>query len=206
MNENIKEKAVAYMDNIQGDIFVPKRFPVNFGTEENALVRFLGCYGAIVRSRGMEFQMDDSTLSKVEKVVKWIFSSKKRGLLLCGTLGNGKTTMLRTFKTLLGSKAVYYEAQALYDFYKTNQTLPRIAMDEVLLIDDLGAEPSTYNEFGEKRYPLAELLLARYKQNATTVIATNCSLSQIGELYGDRVHDRIKEMFVMIRYVEPSYR
>lgn len=206
MNEDLKDKASAYMDRIQEKLYAPPRFPVSFGTIEDAQVRFLGTYGAIVRSRGVEFKMDNATTSKVEKVVTWISSSQKRGLLLCGTLGNGKTTMLKTFKMLLGSGAVYYEAQALYDYYKTNQSYPRISMNEVLLIDDLGVEPSVYNEFGEKRYPLAEILLARYRQNATTIIATNCSFQQIGERYGDRVYDRIKEMFVMIKYLEPSYR
>lgn len=206
MDEVLKDKVAAYMAAIQGRISTPRRFPIDFVSEEDSLVRVLGCYGAVVRSRGVDFLMDDPTVAKVEKVVKWIFESSKRGLLLCGTLGNGKTTMLRTFAMLFGSKAVYFEAQALYDYYRSNLSLPHISVNDVLLIDDLGAEPNSYNDFGEKRYPLAELLLARYRQNATTIIATNCSLAQIGELYGDRVHDRMKEMFAMIRYVEPSYR
>ena len=206
MDEALKEKAAAYMARVQDRIQTLRRFPVDFASEEDALVSILGMYGAVVRSRGVNFSMDDSTVAKVEKVVRWIFSSEKRGLLLCGTLGNGKTTMLNVFKNLLGSRAVFYEAQALYDYYKANQSLPQIPMNVVLLIDDLGAEPSSYNDFGEKRYPLADILLARYRQNATTIIATNCNMAQLGELYGDRVHDRMREMFVMIKYVEPSYR
>jgi DNA replication protein DnaC len=206
MDEGLKVKAAAYMAGISGKVAVTPRFPVSFGTQENALVSILGTYGAVVKGRGVDFRMDDATVSKVEKVVKWIFESNKRGLLLCGTLGNGKTTMLTTFKMLFGPRAVYYEAQALYDYYKLNQTLPRIMMNDVLLIDDLGVEPNSYNEFGDRRYPLADIILARYRQNATTIIATNCTLEQIGEQYGDRVRDRMKEMFAMIKYIEPSYR
>lgn len=206
MDEALKDKAAEYMARVQDRIPTLRRFPVDFASEDDALVSILGMYGAVVRSRGVDFSMDDNTVAKVEKVVRWIFRSQKRGLLLCGTLGNGKTTMLNVFRHLLGSRAVLYEAQALYDYYKANQTLPHIPMNTVLLIDDLGVEPNSYNDFGDKRYPLAELLLARYRQNATTVIATNCSMAQLGELYGDRVQDRMREMYVMIRYVEPSYR
>ena len=114
--------------------------------------------------------------------------------------------MLRALKFLFGSQAVYMEAQSAYDYFKQNQTLPPVSPKEVLLIDDLGVEPSAYNDFGQVRYPLAELLMARYRTNSTTIIATNCTFEQLGERYGDRVQDRMKEMFAMITYIEPSYR
>lgn len=206
MDDKVKQMASSYMTKAESIIPERSRFPVSFAPEEQTMAQLLGLYGAMVKNRGVEFDMDDNTISKVEKVTKWLLDSKKRGLLLCGTLGNGKTTMLRSLKYMFNSHAVYYEAQAIYDYFKVNQSLPQISMNDVLLIDDLGAEPNSYNDFGEKRYPLAEVLLARYRQNAPTVIATNCTLEQIGELYGDRVYDRIKEMFAMIKYIEPSYR
>ena len=206
MDDRTKELARQYMQKVSENIPRTEKFPVRLCDEQSMTITLLGVYGSMVESRGVEFRMDEATLTKVEKVVKWMYSSNKRGLLLCGTLGNGKTTMLRTIKHLFGSRAVYMEAQGIYDYFKQNQSLPEISSRDILLIDDLGVEPSGYNDFGEMRYPLAELLMKRYKFNATTIIATNFTFEQIGETYGDRVQARMKEMFGLISYTEPSYR
>lgn len=196
-----------YMKSVSEKIPRTEKFPVPLPeSQERMAGMLLGAYGAVVMSRDMDLQMDDATVSKVEKVVKWMYESRRRGLLLCGTLGNGKTTMLRAIRNLIGTKVVYLEAQAVYDHFRKNQCFPDIPGDAVLLIDDLGVEPPTYNDFGEIRYPLTELLMRRYKGNLTTVIATNKTFEQIGETYGDRLQDRMREMFAVIKYVEPSYR
>ncbi len=206
MDDQTKKLAMNYMKTVSENIPRTDKFPVQLGDREVMAAKLLGCYGAMVGSRGMDFFMDDNTQSKVDSVVKWMYASKKRGLLLCGTIGNGKTTMLRTLNYLFGGKAVYMEAQCIYDHFRENRSFPSIPRNTILLIDDLGVEPPSYNDFGEIRYPLAELLMARYRQNATTVIATNYNLDQIGQAYGDRVLDRMKEMFAQITYIEPSYR
>lgn len=206
IDENTLKLASQYRQKVSESISRTEKFAMPLCDEQTLLAKLLGAYSAMVESRDVEFQADEATLSKIERVVKWMTASSKRGLLLCGTLGNGKTTMLRALKILLGSRAQYMEAQAIYDYYKQNQSLPVVPADCVLLIDDLGVEPSSYNDFGESRYPLAEMLMLRYKYNTTTVVATNCTFEQIGETYGDRVLDRMKEMYAFIRYVEPSYR
>jgi len=208
MDDKTRELARDYMRSASARIQQPSpKFSVKLpDTQERSSVMLLGIYGAVVEGRGVEFQMDDATVSKVERVVKWMHESPKRGLLLCGTLGNGKTTMLRALGSLFGTRAVYREAQEIYEYFRQNQSLPPVSSSELLLIDDLGVEPASYNSFGELRYPLAELLLQRYKSNSTTVIATNLTFDQIGATYGDRLQDRMREMYAMIIYSEPSYR
>ena len=206
MDEKTLELARRYMQKASEEMPRTDKFPVKLCDEQGMTARLLGFYGSLVESRGVEFKMDEATITKIEKVVKWMYSSNRRGLLLCGTLGNGKTTMLRTLKYLFGSHAVYLEAQGAYDYFKQNQSLPSVSPRDILLIDDLGVEPSSYNDFGEIRYPLAELLMSRYRLNATTIIATNYTFEQIGQTYGDRIQDRMREMFAMISYTEPSYR
>lgn len=207
MDDKAKAIAMDYVNRVTQTNPPPPKFaftmPEDIRTVEYVL---LGLYGAEVSSRDMDFTMDDATVSKVEKVVKWMYSSRKRGLILCGTLGNGKTTMLLAMKKLFGLNAVYYEAQTLYDHFRQHQTFPEISSKAVVLIDDLGVEPPGYNDFGEMRYPLAEFLMTRYKKNLPTVIATNCTFAQIGEIYGDRLQDRMREMYAVITYKEPSYR
>lgn len=207
MDEKTKELAMKFMQKEGENTPRPGKFPVALPeSQERMAAAILGTYGSVVKGRDIDFQMDDATIQKVEKVVKWMYESRKRGLLLCGTLGNGKTTMLRTIYKLFGVRAMYMEAQAVYDFFRQNQCLPSIPSNNVLLIDDLGVEPPTYNDFGEIRYPLAELLMQRYKNNSVTLIATNYTFEQLGETYGDRLQDRMREMYAMITYKEPSYR
>ena len=196
-----------YMAKLIEDNPPPSKFAMRLPeSRETTEYKLLGLYGAEVTYRGMEFLPDRQTIEKIEKIVKWMYDSRKRGLLLCGTLGNGKTTMLRSLMKFFEHKAVYFEAQSLYNNFKQYQTFPEISPKDVLLIDDLGVEPSTYNDFGEVRYPLAEFLSIRYKHNLPTIIATNCTFEQLGKRYGDRLQDRMKEMYAMISYKEPSYR
>ena len=207
MDDKTRELALKYMQKAAGNRPRPDRFPVKLPeSKEQMVALLLGTYGSVVEDRNMDFSMDEATVSKVEKVVRWMYESRKMGLLLCGTLGNGKTTMLRTINRLFGTHAVFMEAQAVYDYYRQNQCLPSIPSNDILLVDDLGVEPATYNDFGEIRYPLAELLRQRYNNNSMTLIATNYTFEQLGETYGDRLQDRMREMYAMITYREPSYR
>ena len=206
MDEKTKQMARYFADKSADSVIGYDKFPMKLGDEQTMVARLLGWYVNVVKSRGVKFVLDEPTEQKIEKVVKWMLESPKRGLLLCGTLGNGKTSMLRALKYLFGSSAVYMEAQSAYDYFKQNQSLPSVSPKGILLIDDLGVEPPSYNDFGNIRYPLTEFLMSRYRTNSTTVIATNCNFDQIGEIYGDRIQDRMREMFAMITYIEPSYR
>lgn len=207
MDDKTRDLALKYMQKASENRPRPDRFPVTLPeSQEQMVALLLGTYGSVVEDRNMDFSMDDATVSKVEKVVRWMYESRKMGLLLCGTLGNGKTTMLRTINRLFGTHAVFIEAQAVYDYYRQNQSLPSVPSNYILLVDDLGVEPATYNDFGVIRYPLAELLMQRYNNNSMTLIATNYTFEQLGETYGDRLQDRMREMYAMITYCEPSYR
>lgn len=207
MDDKTKEMARMCMAKMTANTPPPRRLPIDLPESRDAVeASLLGFYGAEVAYRDRPFEMDDATVSKVERVVKWLYDSRKRGLLLCGTLGNGKTTMLRSLRRLFGVNACYFEAQSVYNYYKSNQSLPYVPAKAVLLIDDLGVEPPSYNDFGEIRFPLGEFLMRRYNLNQPTVIATNCTVEQLGEIYGDRLRDRMREMYAMISYTEPSYR
>ena len=76
----------------------------------------------------------------------------------------------------------------------------------MLLIDDLGTEPERCLVYGEERHPMTDVILERYQDNLTTIIASNLTLDNIKDRYGARVHDRMKEMYAGIRYDGESYR
>ena len=135
MDEKAKETALKYMANLVEKTPPPTKFAISLPeSREVTEGMLLGMYGAQVKYRDMDFILDDATVSKVEKVVRWMYDSRKRGLLLCGTLGNGKTTMLRSLKKLFGFNAEYYEAQSIYNHFKQSQTFPDISQNTFLLI------------------------------------------------------------------------
>jgi len=204
MDEKAITRALELSRNLDGVSRRRDKFPVGLPGELDVIL--LARYGAAVNGRGVVFVPDEHTVGKVEKVASWMKGSPRKGLLLFGTLGNGKTTMLRALKSYLGGYAFYCSAQDVYDYFRKNMCLPDISPRDVLLLDDLGGEAPALNDYGTMRSPLAELLLSRYASDSTTIITSNLSGSQIESTYGDRVGDRFREMFESIRYTHPSYR
>lgn len=183
------------------------RLPVALASEQDTMCRLQVLQELYVETRGRRFILDDSTKEYIRKVASWLMNSKKRGLLLMGTLGNGKTTMLNSIYRLFGGyKATIGNAQGIFDHFKTTQGSMKYWDEDLLLIDDLGIEPPRCVTFGEENYPLSKLLLHRYDRSLTTVIATNLDLAQLEDRYGDRITDRLFETFELIVYDNASYR
>lgn len=65
-----------------------------------------------------------------------------------------------------------------------------------LIIDDLGAEPRMAIHYGQRFFPLQEMLMRRYVAfpQAKTYITTNLTMDEIGHEYGERVRSRLEEM------------
>lgn len=133
----------------------------------------------------------------------------KRGWILCGGTGTGKTTRARMAADFAGIEIV--TARSLFNdlitkpFWEASRigslTATRRLRCSDLVIDDLGTEPQTYNQYGNIRNPMAELLEERYAvwPKIRTYITTNLSPSEIEERYGERVASRLEEMCARIR-------
>ena len=182
-----------------------ERLPKTLISKEDTKCRLYALYILAVQSRGGVCINDENTMSKIDKVTEWLHSSDRRGLFLCGNIGNGKTTMIRAIGAMFRYKAVTVEAEEIYYNFR-NTERPYYYPDNLLLIDDLGAEPERCNVFGVDYHPLSDLLLNRYARNLTTVIATNLTYEEFKSRYGDRVYDRLLEMFIALEYDAPSYR
>lgn len=169
-------------------------------------------YVDLVSLRGHELVNVDNVRDKCERIHKWLTSSQsKKSLMLYGSIGNGKTTMLDaivelhrklklqiigiTIKRL--SECIVSENKDAFELYCS---YPRLA------IDDLGTQQPFVLDYGNKRYPFSELIEERYRMNLKTFISTNLSMEEIEELYGVRTSDRMKEMFDLMYYNEQSYR
>ena len=123
-----------------------------------------------------------------------------------GVMGNGKSTMLHAISRLFNGRGSYGDAQDIFEHFKKSQGTMRFWDETLLLIDDLGIEPSRCVMYGEEYFPISRLLLHRYDKQLTTIIATNLSIEDIAVRYGDRVVERMKETYNVLKYESKSYR
>lgn len=152
---------------------------------------------------------------KIKSAVAWLTGPQYRScLLLQGTKGNGKTTLMEALYQLYRAVdasivsvkcdrlAEYFVMQTLgltsaYTEYKTASRL---------CIDELGIEPERCMIYGVEYMPIQSLLTYRYEKQLPTIITTNLSDTMIQKRYGERISDRFAEMCTILRFKAPSYR
>ena len=206
MEKSIEQLVAVYKQHFSNRVVnLGPKFSQPIKDNNHMKAQLYASYELLVEQRGGIATWDRMTTESIDAVTLWMYDDQHRWLLLYGSLGNGKTTMLKALKNIFPA-SVYYTAQQIYESFKYNERLPDIPTAKMLLIDDLGTEPPQCKIFGEDRTPITDLLLCRYSWPATTVIATNLSFEDIQARYGDRLADRMSEMVSGIFYDSPSYR
>jgi hypothetical protein len=143
----------------------------------------------------------------------------KFGILLCGTCGNGKSTLVKAFQSLLNTLNLRNElrkenwgiriitAREIANLCKIDfKAWHNLTRDPMLGIDDLGTEPLEVLDYGNVLNPVVDLLMKRYDEQLFTLITTNLRPQEIREKYGERMADRFNEMMEKIIYKNVSYR
>lgn len=142
----------------------------------------------------------------------------KKGLLLVGGVGIGKTTLMDFFKrnqkasyrviscreiesdfSSEGEKSVQY---CSYNIPIAVNSNPFGHREIGFCFDDLGTEANA-KHYGKEKNVMAEIILNRYDNKIPypcTHITTNLTAEQIREQYGSRVTDRMREMFNIITF------
>ncbi len=150
------------------------------------------------------FVVDDENRHAVSFVYNWLAGKElppvtlnkpahRKGILLAGNVGSGKTTLidiLRKFRPAYKRRAA--QAVSMIEQAK-NGTLPDVLHRRDLFIDELGTEKKSYgNElmphFIESRYELFK------SHGYITHFTTNMSPEEIAERYGPRIESRLWEM------------
>lgn len=75
-----------------------------------------------------------------------------------------------------------------------------------LAIDDLGCEPTVAKSYGTEITPITDVIYYRYDNSLSTIITTNLDRKDIRSRYGDRIADRLNEMFELIAFANGTYR
>lgn len=142
----------------------------------------------------------------------------RKGILLTGPIGCGKTSLMFLMRYLLTRDFQYImrdcrtigiefikegypviEKYTAKSFISTSEGfVPR-----TYCFDDLGLEPN-FKHFGNEANVMAEILLSRYPlflhEKMLTHATTNLSSDELEKLYGNRVRSRMREMFNLIAF------
>lgn len=146
----------------------------------------------------------------------------KPWLCLNGTVGNGKTTMLRAISELITNihnaddgkyhamapfSHHYITATDLADIFLENKaTYNGIRNTKLLLIDDVGREPKEIVDYGNTLYPFIDMMQYRYNNGLGTIFTTNLTGPQLRERYGERIADRMRECCYFVEFRGNSFR
>ena len=204
--------------------FINKRERFCLPMSENDLINALTrAYNTEVVARGNKLEAIPRTA--IEKCAQWLAAKDGRvGLLLYGTVGTGKTTMLNAICRVINTfaKPSYSDitlnedktaavkvirAKDVVLAWQDNKVLyKQMCGTELLGIDEFGVEAIDVNTYGNTNEPIIDLLSTRYDKQKCTLISSNLDIETIGDRYGARLQDRFVEMFKTIAFTGKSYR
>lgn len=186
--------------------------------KDNLLDMLLITYQSEVEARGLEFDVEEAK-PIISWVTSWLLSpTKKTGLLLQGSVGNGKTTIVKAIQKLIylvyngstirESKSLSYVSALELSVIAKNspEKFEQLKKTELLAIDDVGTEPSVVKNYGNEISPFVEVIYYRYDKQLFTILTSNLNTKDLGDRYGDRVADRFNEMFNKKAFENKSFR
>lgn len=196
---------------------------------QDALDLLASFYQFEVQNRYCEIELDEYTENNLVELAHFITSKEpKFGLMFCGTVGNGKTTMMKAFRSCVqyldscnhfifmdkdDSNYRFHPEMRIVDVREIvqaakndNQMYSKLKKYQMLGIDDLGKEPAEILDYGNPLSPVVELIEYRYEQQLFTIITTNLVGKEVRSKYGDRIADRFNEMLKVIVFKNKTYR
>ncbi len=141
-------------------------------------------------------KIDQKTTQKIDLYINKFPNNKFKTLIITGPTGTGKTYCANLIQHELKQKGFNVVLTNTFNLVKRMKDYlfgqdPDVPRDffasDLLIIDDLGAEPSIKN--GDEL--LYTVINERYSNNNPLIITTNLSKDQIAARYDDRIFGRL---------------
>jgi len=176
------------------------------------------------RNNNLKFIVDESNKNVINQLFYYFIGSEKfngdlnKGIFLGGTLGTGKTLLMKSFCNTWNSfgKTIITQYTSREAADLIIKRIPRFVKYEDLkcidylkapiYIDDIGKEPLKVNYYGTEICPMNDLLSKRYDKFALTFITGNYTIKTLGETYNETISNRMIEMFNVIALKGESRR
>jgi energy-coupling factor transporter ATP-binding protein EcfA2 len=181
---------------------------------------------------GDHFKIHSQDHPTIEKLLVYFFADKKRaeelninlkkGVMLTGPVGCGKTTLMTLMRFFLHPRDQYIMKpcrdvtfefveegfQILNKYSKASfHTIEGELYSKAYCFDDLGLE-NNLRHFGNECNIMAEILFSRYdlfiSKGMQTHITTNLNSSEIEGIYNIRLRSRLREMMNLISFEKNS--
>jgi DNA replication protein DnaC len=180
-------------------------------------------YSLEVQRRHGNPVFDANTEANLLALARYLTQPDPRfGVMMCGTCGNGKTTLLYALQSALNYLnqmghftflSEYFQvgmeivdAKDIVIMAKDLKAIRNLRSRSMLAIDDLGKEAAEVLDFGNALSPVIDLLEYRYQHQLFTAITTNLTNEEITKKYGKRIADRFNEMLEVIIFQDITYR
>lgn len=196
---------------------------INLPVEERDMKNLLyTLFKRNVERRKNDFVLTNELKENILQVSDFLISeTRKYGLFMPGSVGNGKTTMLRTIRDVLfqlvergvvvtseGDKYPrYLTARQLVESARDVTDFRSIKATKFLLLDDVGEEATEVMVYGNFAYPFVDVIEYRYEMMLPTFISSNLAAKDFAQKYNNlRVTDRMNEMFKVVSFKGGSFR
>ena len=176
--------------------------------------------------RGLE--QNPEILTAIDLICQYLNNEKEflsvegrsfsKGLWLYGSFGSGKTALIMAYREakrilfgeIVGLKTCVDMNDAFMKFdADTNERSRYLGIQAYAnkndkkekIFDDLGAEETTVQDYGNKLCVMNYILTERHKgyPRVKTHVTTNLTRAQVDDYYGGRLESRMYEMFNIIR-------
>lgn len=168
-------------------------------------------YKDVVQERGKTFWSDAETIRHIKEVANFLTNpSDKHGVYLGGKCGNGKTTMLSAFYRVcrkLKIPILNTSAPRMVRWHLDGHNIMDVPHQEkAICIDDLGTEPAESVVYGNRVFVMTDFFEEAYRCRMFLFVTSNLGANEITERYGERVRDRFREIFFVVKFSNPSFR
>jgi len=187
----------------EGIIPEKQRRRLSFGTKEQCKESFIEIFKAV-----------DPTIKKFiyypeyDQVIDWLSDNKGKGLALFGTVGTGKSVILRSILPVYmrGQYNKNLRVIGLPEFMSIHPEDFRNYLERSMIaIDELGREPLA-TDYGVK-YEAAPVLIESCEiQSKLLFLTSNATRSDIISRYGSHTLDRITKLCKIVTIKQESLR